>query len=124
MTGSRTSSVKTLTESSGEGDGDGRGLEGSWLEIRVAASANKAATTRRPVVRFSQHIVEVGFLDARPKPTLPKRTDLDRSSLPGLGLDGGDGDGVDDVTRGAAAGEIVRGFVQALKNRSDRSGAR
>src|SRR5678816_4457756 len=67
MTGSRTSSVKIFSVSSGVGDGsgDGFGFAGSWLEICVAASANKAAMTRRPVVRFSQHIVGIGCLMPR-----------------------------------------------------------
>jgi hypothetical protein len=62
MTGSRTSSVKIFSVSSGVGDGFG--FAGSWLEIRVAATANKAAMTKRPVVRFS-HIVEIGCLMPR-----------------------------------------------------------
>src|SRR6185369_1554123 len=61
MTGSRTSSVKIFSVSSGVGEGDGFGFAGSWLEICVAASVNKAAMTRRPVVRFS-HIVGIGCL--------------------------------------------------------------
>jgi len=75
MTGSRTSSVKIFSVSSGVGDGDGEGsgFAGSWLEICVAASANKAAMTKRPVVRFSQHIVGIGCFDARQKPTLPDK---------------------------------------------------
>src|SRR5678816_2910657 len=64
MTGSRTSSVKIFSVSSGVGDGsgDGFGFAGSWLEICVAASANRAAMTRRPVVRLSQDIVGIGGL--------------------------------------------------------------
>jgi hypothetical protein len=56
--------VKIFSESSGVGDGcgDGCGFAGSWLEICAAASANNAAMTRRPVVRFSQNIVGIGCL--------------------------------------------------------------
>src|SRR6185437_4919587 len=134
ITGSRTSSVKTLTDSSGVGDGsgDGRGLAGSWLEICVAARDNRAAKTSRPVVRFSQNIVGIGCL----MPGAPVRClkppihanehgqtcvhlcDL-WLSFPRLRLDGRDGDCVDDVAGGAAAREIVGGFVETLKNRSD-----
>ena len=74
MTGSRTSSVKTLTDSSGvgDGDGDGCGFACSWLEICVAARDNRAAMTRRPVVRFGQNIVGIWVLDAPEKLALPK----------------------------------------------------
>src|SRR5690606_3705039 len=41
----------------------------------------------------------------------------------GLGLDGGDGDGVDDVLHGGAAGEVVDGEAEALHDGADGDGA-
>src|ERR1041385_7449711 len=57
MTGKRTSSVKTLTDSSGDGDGDGDacGLAGC-CGVCAAATAKKAAITRSPVVRLKLNI--------------------------------------------------------------------
>src|SRR5919112_869122 len=36
-----------------------------------------------------------------------------------LGLDGGDRHGVDDVSHGGAAGQVVHGLAQALQHRAD-----
>src|SRR5690349_18195960 len=66
MTGRRTSSVKTLTDSSGEGDGDGdAGGFAGCCEVCAAATAKKAATTRSPIVRLRLNISgirEIGCL--------------------------------------------------------------
>src|SRR4026208_2377445 len=98
MTGSRTSSVKIFSVSSGVGDGDGDswgegfGFAGSWLEICVAASANKAAMTRRLVVRFSLYIVGVGGLRPQKSERCHKKAHKAqkgqniKSYAPGLGL--------------------------------------
>ncbi len=40
-----------------------------------------------------------------------------------MGLDGGDGDGVDDIVYGAASAEVVDGFFQPLQNGADGDGS-
>ena len=109
----------------------------------MAANAKSAAITRSPVVRFSQSICGNRLFDAASilrMPQFPLRPLLSekgcfhegrpRRKAPQLvifsrlSLDGCDCDRVDDVARCAAAGEVVRRFVQSLENRADRRGAR
>src|ERR1041385_967162 len=116
MTGRRTSSVKTLTESSGDGEGVGEacGFAGCCA-VCAAPTAKNAAIKSSPVVRLRQNIyrdsavwMPLGILSClslfhAKAQSLRKGAKKNLHFLAGLRLHRCDGNRVHDVVRGAAA---------------------